>query len=212
MHRLRLFPSIFVCFYLLDIVDQQNRQKHITTSIHTHSRFLPTAYILRSRAARRSSTTCPPFIIPPVVGPPGAINGRCEKRGNLISHGSTWLFTISRSLLVAPNHLHRLPRLPALILSRQSAVDMDSPTTLPPNPMQMAAAAEGLPVGSYYQDPPNDLSGGLPINLDSLRDGPPGSKPFYPYSTLIRCVNPFSGMAARRDVLFGRLATLCLSY
>ncbi|KAJ7715424.1 hypothetical protein B0H14DRAFT_3633412 [Mycena olivaceomarginata] len=32
----------------------------------------------------------------------------------------------------------------------------------------------------------NDLTGGLPINLDSLTDGPPGSKPFYPYSTLIR--------------------------
>ena len=36
--------------------------------------------------------------------------------------------------------------------------------------------------------PGEDLTGGLPINLDSLRDGPPGSKPFYPYSTLIRCV------------------------
>ncbi|KAK7470930.1 hypothetical protein VKT23_002346 [Stygiomarasmius scandens] len=41
------------------------------------------------------------------------------------------------------------------------------------------------PNGSYYP-PENDLTGGLPINLDSLRDGPPGSKPFYPYSTLIR--------------------------
>ncbi|KAF8528815.1 hypothetical protein BU17DRAFT_73101 [Hysterangium stoloniferum] len=39
---------------------------------------------------------------------------------------------------------------------------------------------------SYYPDVPNDITGGLPINLDSLRDGPPGSKPFYPYSTLIR--------------------------
>ncbi|KAF8592612.1 hypothetical protein K439DRAFT_1625953 [Ramaria rubella] len=39
---------------------------------------------------------------------------------------------------------------------------------------------------SYYPEPPNDVTGGLPINLDSLRDGPPGSKPFYPYSTLIR--------------------------
>ncbi|KAF8639932.1 hypothetical protein AX17_001182 [Amanita inopinata Kibby_2008] len=39
--------------------------------------------------------------------------------------------------------------------------------------------------GSYYQQE-SDLTGGLPINLDSLRDGPPGSKPFYPYSTLIR--------------------------
>ncbi len=44
------------------------------------------------------------------------------------------------------------------------------------------------PVNSYYPENPNDLTGGLPINLDSLRDGPPGSKPFYPYSTLIRCV------------------------
>jgi hypothetical protein len=42
--------------------------------------------------------------------------------------------------------------------------------------------------GSYYPQEPNDLTGGLPINLDSLRDGPPGSKPFYPYSTLIRYV------------------------
>lgn len=39
--------------------------------------------------------------------------------------------------------------------------------------------------GNYYPQE-NDLTGGLPINLDSLRDGPPGSKPFYPYSTLIR--------------------------
>ena len=43
---------------------------------------------------------------------------------------------------------------------------------------------------NYYSDASttNDLTGGLPINLDSLRDGPTGSKPFYPYSTLIRCV------------------------
>jgi len=40
--------------------------------------------------------------------------------------------------------------------------------------------------GQYYPQEPSDLTGGLPINLDSLRDGPPGSKPFYPYSTLIR--------------------------
>jgi hypothetical protein len=38
---------------------------------------------------------------------------------------------------------------------------------------------------SYYQHE-HDLTGGLPISLDSLRDGPPGTKPFYPYSTLIR--------------------------
>jgi len=43
-----------------------------------------------------------------------------------------------------------------------------------------------MPPSSYYPEPPTDLTGGLPINLDSLRDGPPGSKPFYPYSTLIR--------------------------
>ena len=42
--------------------------------------------------------------------------------------------------------------------------------------------------GNSYYPPENDLTGGLPINLDSLRDGPPGSKPFYPYSTLIRYV------------------------
>ncbi|KAJ6627554.1 hypothetical protein B0H10DRAFT_1779696 [Mycena sp. CBHHK59/15] len=41
-------------------------------------------------------------------------------------------------------------------------------------------------MGANYYPPENDLTGGLPINLDSLRDGPPGSKPFYPYSTLIR--------------------------
>lgn len=40
----------------------------------------------------------------------------------------------------------------------------------------------------FYQQEVNDAAGGLPINLDSLRDGPPGSKPFYPYSTLIRFV------------------------
>lgn len=40
---------------------------------------------------------------------------------------------------------------------------------------------------AFYPDPSSDITGGLPISLDSLRDGPPGSKPFYPYSTLIRC-------------------------
>ncbi len=38
----------------------------------------------------------------------------------------------------------------------------------------------------YYNPQEIEHAGGLPINLDSLRDGPPGSKPFYPYSTLIR--------------------------
>lgn len=42
------------------------------------------------------------------------------------------------------------------------------------------------PGANNYYPVDSDLTGGLPINLDSLRDGPPGSKPFYPYSTLIR--------------------------
>lgn len=46
--------------------------------------------------------------------------------------------------------------------------------------------ADGQDMSANYYPPENDLTGGLPINLDSLRDGPPGSKPFYPYSTLIR--------------------------
>ncbi|KAI5123435.1 hypothetical protein M0805_006140 [Coniferiporia weirii] len=59
------------------------------------------------------------------------------------------------------------------------------PQTMQPSAMQMVPA-ELSANSSYYPDPPNDLTGGLPINLDSLRDGPPGTKPFYPYSTLIR--------------------------
>lgn len=57
----------------------------------------------------------------------------------------------------------------------------------PPHPHAHPAQMHA-PVNSYYPENPNDLTGGLPINLDSLRDGPPGSKPFYPYSTLIRYV------------------------
>ncbi|CCL99437.1 uncharacterized protein FIBRA_01455 [Fibroporia radiculosa] len=53
-------------------------------------------------------------------------------------------------------------------------------------PQEMMQQPPPISVNSYYPDNPNDLTGGLPINLDSLRDGPPGSKPFYPYSTLIR--------------------------
>jgi forkhead box protein J2/3 len=53
------------------------------------------------------------------------------------------------------------------------------PNMLPPGHPDMQGNA-------YYPEPPNDVTGGLPITLDSLRDGPPGSKPFYPYSTLIR--------------------------
>jgi hypothetical protein len=66
----------------------------------------------------------------------------------------------------------------------------EQPNTLPPD-IHMATVIPGDAqnpdgVGPFFPEP--DLSGGLPINLDSLRDGPPGSKPFYPYSTLIRCV------------------------
>ncbi|KAI0268363.1 hypothetical protein BC834DRAFT_1021574 [Gloeopeniophorella convolvens] len=37
-----------------------------------------------------------------------------------------------------------------------------------------------MQANAYYPEPPTDVTGGLPITLDSLRDGPPGSKPFYP--------------------------------
>lgn len=60
--------------------------------------------------------------------------------------------------------------------------DMMPPQQQPIPPMQQPP----VNINSYYPESSNDLSGGLPINLDSLRDGPPGSKPFYPYSTLIR--------------------------
>ncbi|KAJ3723300.1 hypothetical protein C8R42DRAFT_578636 [Lentinula raphanica] len=61
---------------------------------------------------------------------------------------------------------------------------MSQPTTASGIPPMMADPNGDITNGSYY--PENDLTGGLPMNLDSLRDGPPGSKPFYPYSTLIR--------------------------
>jgi len=51
---------------------------------------------------------------------------------------------------------------------------------------QMIPASILAAPNPYFPDPNPDLTGGLPISLDSLRDGPPGSKPFYPYSTLIR--------------------------
>ena len=57
-------------------------------------------------------------------------------------------------------------------------------------PMMPDPQQQDMSGTSYYPQEPNDLTGGLPINLDSLRDGPPGSKPFYPYSTLIRYVPP----------------------
>lgn len=61
--------------------------------------------------------------------------------------------------------------------------------TVMPSNMLTPGEAELAQANSYYPQEPADLTGGLPINLDSLRDGPPGSKPFYPYSTLIRCVD-----------------------
>lgn len=63
------------------------------------------------------------------------------------------------------------------------------PLGVMPEMMHNAPQPTPQPV-NYYSDASttNDLTGGLPINLDSLRDGPPGSKPFYPYSTLIRYV------------------------
>ncbi|KDQ64652.1 hypothetical protein JAAARDRAFT_28293 [Jaapia argillacea MUCL 33604] len=67
-----------------------------------------------------------------------------------------------------------------------------TPPMIPPNMLQVQQQQQPPPnmlppPGSYYPDgADHDLTGGLPINLDSLRDGPPGSKPFYPYSTLIR--------------------------
>jgi hypothetical protein len=60
------------------------------------------------------------------------------------------------------------------------------PPVIPPN--MMPDQSPDMAANSYYPPEPSDLTGGLPINLDSLRDGAPGSKPFYPYSTLIRCV------------------------
>lgn len=61
---------------------------------------------------------------------------------------------------------------------------------LQPLPPLMGTPEQGdlSQASPYYAQETNDLTGGLPINLDSLRDGPPGSKPFYPYSTLIRYV------------------------
>lgn len=76
--------------------------------------------------------------------------------------------------------LSRLPR-----MAQQQTVMPQEMMQQPPPPHPQAMHP---PINSYYPDNNNDLTGGLPINLDSLRDGPPGSKPFYPYSTLIRYV------------------------
>jgi len=58
----------------------------------------------------------------------------------------------------------------------------------PPGMQTMMADPNQQDMSGNYYPSESDLTGGLPINLDSLRDGPPGSKPFYPYSTLIRYV------------------------
>ncbi|KAL4242065.1 hypothetical protein ABKN59_000561 [Abortiporus biennis] len=63
---------------------------------------------------------------------------------------------------------------------------MAQPPTVMPQDMMHHPQGIPPPVSTYYPENGGDLTGGLPINLDSLRDGPPGSKPFYPYSTLIR--------------------------
>lgn len=78
---------------------------------------------------------------------------------------------------------------------------------LPPQPHQQPPVASMPNINTYYPEAPGDLSGGLPINLDSLRDGPPGSKPFYPYSTLIRYVCK-CGAANMKTQLIHTLAML----
>ena len=71
---------------------------------------------------------------------------------------------------------------PSAVMAQQTQQTVMPSNMLPPGEAELAHA------NSYYPQEPADLTGGLPINLDSLRDGPPGSKPFYPYSTLIRYV------------------------
>lgn len=66
-------------------------------------------------------------------------------------------------------------------------MSQQDPNVLPQELMPPQPQPPIHPAGnSYYPENHNELTGDLPINLDSLRDGPPGSKPFYPYSTLIR--------------------------
>ncbi|KAK0491226.1 hypothetical protein IW261DRAFT_1436471 [Armillaria novae-zelandiae] len=66
-------------------------------------------------------------------------------------------------------------------------MDMESQQQLMQQPMMGDQQQEGTMDEAYYTSTDDStLTGGLPINLDSLRDGPPGTKPFYPYSTLIR--------------------------
>ena len=74
-------------------------------------------------------------------------------------------------------HLNRIRRPNKQPMSQQTQQQGMSNIIQDPNQPELA--------GNYYHQE-NDLTGGLPINLDSLRDGPPGTKPFYPYSTLIR--------------------------
>ena len=72
--------------------------------------------------------------------------------------------------------------------SQQPQPPQQQQQTVVPSNMLSPGEAELAQANSYYPQEPTDLTGGLPMNLDSLRDGPPGSKPFYPYSTLIRSV------------------------
>ena len=69
-------------------------------------------------------------------------------------------------------------------------MDLEQQQTQQQQLQQMIPANILAAPNPYFPDPNPDLTGGLPISLDSLRDGPPGSKPFYPYSTLIRFVSP----------------------
>jgi hypothetical protein len=57
--------------------------------------------------------------------------------------------------------------------------------TMMPDPNQQDLS------GNYYPQE-SDLT--VPINLDCLRDTPPGSKPFYPYSTLVDILSFYLAM------------------
>lgn len=100
------------------------------------------------------------------------------------------LASLSAGLLLAPYLPTGSPATIFLSRGRKNAMSQPPPPIgVIPQDMMHAQQPTPQPV-NYYSDASttNDLTGGLPINLDSLRDGPPGSKPFYPYSTLIRYV------------------------
>jgi forkhead box protein J2/3 len=78
------------------------------------------------------------------------------------------------------------------VLHHHQQAQQNSPPLPPPEGDSASPPIHPDSHAAYYPDNPStDLTGGLPLNLDSLRDGPPGSKPFYPYSTLIRYVIGF---------------------